>query len=266
MAPSIDYQSVASIYEAMRVEKVNGMTVSDLVGGGYPFPIAVHFMSHLVQYADLCRTDNIWDIGCGCGRLAAALTQHIGEQGSYCGVDVIAGLVDFANRHIASRFPNFRFLTLQQKNPAYARWQSAGKSPVLKSLDEACAPGTIDLCIATSLFTHLDTAMTRGTLQSMHRALKPDGRAFISLFLLDRVTSEAMRRGTPAFRFSHQHERGVWVENAASPLSALAFSLEAFFELLAEQRFYVDKMLYGGWAGRRRFTSGQDIMLIRPMA
>lgn len=68
-------------------------------------------------------------------------------------MDIVAGLVDFANRHIAERYPNFSFVTLQQDNPAYDTWRHEGTSRTIASLEEACAPETIDLCIATSLFT-----------------------------------------------------------------------------------------------------------------
>lgn len=114
-----DYQSVASIFKAMETELVDGMSVAEMVGGGYPMPVAAHFMTILVDQDGLVTGDRVLDIGCGCGRIAAALTQHIGPNGAYRGVDVIAGLIDFANRHINSAFPNFSFVTLQKSNPAY---------------------------------------------------------------------------------------------------------------------------------------------------
>lgn len=249
----------------MRIETVDGVTVSDMVGGGYPFPIAVHFMAHLTEHAGLAATDHVLDIGCGCGRIAATLTQHIGAAGSYCGIDIIPGLVDFANRHIAPLAPKFRFLTLDRANQAYDGWRSKGASPVITSMEDACPAGSIDLCIATSLFTHTDAAMATETLVAMHRAMKPDGRAFITLFLIDQVTRELIRRGPAAFRFPHPHQAGTHVENPASPMSALAFSHDFFMGLLRDAGFYVEKLLYGGWPGRAHFASGQDIVILRKM-
>src|SRR3984893_13773368 len=154
-----DYQAVAPIFDAMMAEKIKEMSVSDMVGGGYPFPVAVHFMQLLEKYTDLSPGDDVLDIGCGCGRLAATLTQHISLGGSYRGVDIVPGLIRFANKHIATRWPHFQFMTLDQDNPAYNHWRNDSNvvNPI-HSLEESYTPGSITLCIATSLFTHMDEA------------------------------------------------------------------------------------------------------------
>ena len=249
----------------MRTETVDGMSVAEMVGGGYPMPVAAHFMDILVDQAGLAPGDRVLDIGCGCGRLAAALTQHIGPGGSYRGVDIVAGLIDFANRHIAPRFPNFSFATLRRDNPAYDQWRHEGASPVIASLEEACAPQTIDLCIATSLFTHLDTDMARETLSAIRRALAPDGRALISLFLLDPGVRALIRLGRAAFQFEHAYGEGAYVHDPAGPLGALAFTFDHFVRLLAEQDLYIERVLYGNWPGRPHYVSGQDILIVRRM-
>lgn len=262
---AVDYQSVADIFDAMRRETIDGMTVSDMVGGGYPWPIATHFMDLLANHAGLAPTDRILDIGCGCGRLAAALTQHIGPQGTYRGVDIVAGLVDFANHHIAPRYPNFSFVTLETSNSAYDTWRHRGKSTTIDQLDRACEAESIDLCIATSLFTHLDTEMARVTLKAMRRVMAPDGRALISLFLLDAGVRALINRGRAAFQFEHAHGEGAYVQNPTGPLGALAFTLSHFVDLLTEQDLYVERVLYGNWPGRPHHTSGQDILIVRRM-
>ncbi len=128
-------------------------------------------------------------------------------------MDIVAGLVDFANRHIARRYPNFSFVTLQRDNPAYDPWRHEGASRTIASLEEACAPGAVDLCIATSLFTHLDSDMARETLGAMRRALAKDGRALISLFLLDPGVRALIRDGRAAFQFEHEYGEGAYVQN-----------------------------------------------------
>ena len=265
MARYVDYQAVAPIFDAMRTEAVDGMSVSDMVGGGYPMPVAAHFMDILVDQAELGPGDRVLDIGCGCGRLAAALTQHIGPQGSYRGVDIVAGLVDFANRHIAKRYPNFSFVTLQRDNPAYDTWRHEGTSQTIASLKEACAPGTVDLCIATSLFTHLDTDMARETLGAMKSAMVPGGRVLISLFLLDPGVRALIRKGRAAFQFEHEYGEGAYVQNPSGPLGALAFTFDHFVRLLTEQEFYIERVLYGNWPGRPHYVSGQDILIVRKL-
>ena len=263
MAKYPDYSAAADIFDAMRVETVDGVSVSDMVGGGHPMPLAAHFMTIMIDQADLARGDRILDIGCGCGRIAAALTQHLGPEGSYVGVDIIAGLVDFANRHIAPRCAQFSFLTLQRGNPIYDAWRHEGTSRTIASLEEACAAGTIDLCIATSLFTHLNTGMARETLRAIRRALAPDGRALISLFLVDAGVRALIRKGGAAFQFEHKYEDGVYIQEPAGPLGAVAFTFDHFVKLLTENDLYIERVLYGRWPGRPHHISGQDVIIVR---
>ncbi len=266
MARYADYAAVADIFDAMRAETVDGVLVADMIGGGHPMPLAVQYMDILVEQAGLVDRDRVLDVGCGCGRLAAALTRHLGPHGSYLGVDIIAGLVDFANRHIASRYPGFQFVTLQRGNPVYDQWRHEGASRTIASLEEACPPGMIDLCLATSLFTHLDTAMARDTLGGIRRALAPDGRAVISLFLLDAGVRALIGRGGAAFQFEHRHEEGVYVQDPGRPLAALAVTFDHLVRLLTDHGLYLERVLYGSWPGRPHHVSGQDVILVRSAA
>lgn len=263
MARYVDYQAVADIFEAMRVEAVDGLSVADMVGGGYPMPVAIHLVDILVAQAGLTSGDRVLDVGCGCGRLAAALTQHIGPQGWYRGVDIVAGLVDFANHHIAARYGNFSFVTLARDNPAYDHWRHEGRSRVVSSLEQVCPPGEADLCTATSLFTHLDPAMARQMLHDIGLALHPSGRCLISLFLIDAGTRAMIAAGRSAFQFEHRYEEGTFVHDPSGPLGAIAYDYEYFVELLTEQGLYVERLLHGSWSGRPYFVSGQDILIIR---
>jgi SAM-dependent methyltransferase len=261
----VDYGKVAPVFDAMRTETIGTISVAEMVGGGPPLSVAVHFMSVLLDYADLSRHDRVLDVGCGCGRLAAALTQHLSPTGMYCGVDIVADLIDFANRHIKPLHPNFRFLTLEKSNPAYDGWRGVGNSPTIGTLAEACEVGTVDLCLGTSLFTHLDADMAIETLAAMRRALAPDGRVLISLFLLDNGTRSMIARGRSAFRFEHEHAEGIFVQDLHGPLGAVAFEHSYFVDLLTQAGLYVEKILYGGWPGRPFHVSGQDILIARAM-
>ena len=107
--------------------------------------------------------------------------------------------------------------------------------------------------------------MARETLKAMRRAMAPDGRALISLFLLDAGVRALIRRGRAAFQFEHAHGEGAFVQNPAGPLGALAFTFDHFVRLLTEQEFYIERLLYGNWPGRPHHVSGQDILIVRRM-
>lgn len=132
-------------------------------------------------------------------------------------------------------------------------------------MDEACPPGTMTLCVARSLFTHLDSEMARETLRDIHRALVPHGRAMISMFLLDTSARRLIAQGRSAFQFEHPHSLGTFVQNPRGPLGAIAFTFEHFVQLLTEAGLFIERLLYGSWSGRPYHVSAQDILIIRKM-
>lgn len=258
----IDYAAVRSIYDAMLTEKLGGVPIADIVGGGAdPLFIAEHFMALLLSQAGLSETDHVLDIGCGCGRLAGALTQHI-KKGSYVGIDIVAGLIGFARTHIASQYGNFRFLTARQSNQSYDYYRPDNSGDIA-TIDDACSEASIDLCIATSLFTHLSVPEAIQSMTSITRALKPDGRVFATFFLLDGGTRAIMRRSDRPFSFSHELSPGVFVERKKEPSYAVGFEVGVLAALLARAGLYVERILYGNWSGRPHHASFQDILILR---
>jgi SAM-dependent methyltransferase len=254
---------VADIFAAMQRETLDGMTLADVIGGGDPLDVARHFMGLLQSHAGLVSSDWVLDVGCGCGRIAALLTGQITPPGCYCGIDIVPGLVDFARRHITARHPHFRFLTLAGSNATYDRFATTGGQPDIASLDDACAPGTIGLYLATSLYTHLDGVQAADNLRAVRRALAPDGRAFVTFFLLDEATRRLLAPGRSVFQFAHPHGEGVWIENPQQPAAVVGFELAALLRLVADAGLYVERILYGNWAGRAHHVSFQDILVLR---
>ena len=68
------------------------------------------------KYAGLHPGDSILNVGCGCGRIAAALTQYLHRESCYAGIDIVPGLIDFARKFITSRYPHFKFRVLNESN------------------------------------------------------------------------------------------------------------------------------------------------------
>ena len=53
---------------------------------------------------------SVVEIGCGVGRDAIPLTQVLGPNGSYVGIDIIKPSIDWCAHNITPRYPNFRFV------------------------------------------------------------------------------------------------------------------------------------------------------------
>jgi SAM-dependent methyltransferase len=148
-----------------------------------------YLLSGIINTADIinvCLAHNlkprdpgfrIIDIGCGAGRYASFLPQFAPDC-SYLGLDVQQHCIDWATSNISSRFPNMTFHALS--NGDHYDGSKAYEIPA--------PPGSADLIMATSLFTHLDETAFLGYLQQISEILKPDGLGFLTFFLLDQIS------------------------------------------------------------------------------
>jgi SAM-dependent methyltransferase len=260
------YSSVAEIFQAMEKERLDGISLADIIGGGSPLEVAADSVRLISMTAGLHPTDNILDLGCGCGRYGTALTQHIASTSKYYGIDIVPALIEFAQRRITSKFGNFQFFTIEQNNSSYDYYRTASHTSSIRNISEICASGSIDLCIATSLFTHLDFAVAKRYLEDIYAALQVDGRAYLTFFLLDATTRALMKGGQPSFTFGHASlDDGVYYDRPDAPMHAVAFDETTLRAVLSSCGFYIDQIQYGSWAGRRNAQTYQDVVVARRM-
>ncbi|MFJ4658398.1 class I SAM-dependent methyltransferase [Nocardia sp. NPDC088792] len=157
--------------------------------------------------------DHAIDIGCGPGRLAAALAERVGPQGRVLGVDPSAPMIDYARKHAAG---NVRF--------------EVGAAQSISAAD-----ASFDVVTATYVMHHIPEPERKTALSAMFRMLRPGGR----LLLADAHPSDEVRGalvGVMARRValrvarraaqqqhdhSHGHEHGHGHDHGADPSSVI---------------------------------------------
>lgn len=102
--------------------------------------------------------DHAIDIGCGPGRLAAALAARVGPQGRVLGVDPSAPMIDYARRHA----------------PADV-WFEVGAAQAISAAD-----ASFDVVTATYVMHHIPEAERKTALAGMFRILRPGGRLLLA--------------------------------------------------------------------------------------
>jgi SAM-dependent methyltransferase len=123
------------------------------VGGG-DFAKVGEWEVGLLAAAGLQEGQRIIDVGCGSGRLAAALTRRFGDRISYLGLDIVQTMLD----HAASvSDPSYRF--------------ALNTELIIPEPDESC-----DFVVFFSVVTHLLHEESFRYLRDARRVLKPDGR------------------------------------------------------------------------------------------
>lgn len=129
--------------------------MSYAVGGGYEAVGEIE--ADIVQWAGLKEGMTVFDLGCGSGRLAHAISKQITKL-EFTGADIVQSLLDYA----AAKTPqNYRFV-------------------LNRALSIPMPDVSVDVCSAFSVFTHLLHSETYLYLEDMFRALKPGSQVVMS--------------------------------------------------------------------------------------
>ena len=124
------------------------------VGGSYDKFGAIQ--ADILAYVGIQDGQFVFDLGCGSGRLAHALSKRF--QINYLGTDVVAPLLQYAASKSAK---NYIFVLHRQ-------------------LTVPAPDASVDIACAFSVFTHLLHDESYIYLEGMRRALKPRGRIIFS--------------------------------------------------------------------------------------
>lgn len=223
------------------------------VGGGDYHVIGRAFADKIAARTQLQSEWSVLDIGCGTGRVAAPLLSKLDANGSYTGFDVSQRAVAWAQRHVTPGLSTARFVHVDAANSEY---NPKGKQPG-SAISFPADDASVDLCFATSLFTHLCANDARHYLAESARVLKPGHKLFLTAFLIDPL---AALSGTVAPRLEFQaiNDRS-YTTDLKTPEHAMAFDQAAFISWARQVGLRPVGMIErGSWSGRPSHTGFQD--------
>lgn len=173
-----DYErQVAALIDAYPIDEAMSLAV----GGDFEVIGAIEF--GILQHAGLAPGASVFDLGCGSGRLAVALSDSDIVR-EYVGTDVVQSLLDYAATKCR---PEFRFV-------------------LNRKLTIPVPPNSVDIACAFSVFTHLLHHESFIYLEEMRRVVRPGGRIVFSFlefaepghWLIFEQTVQTQRTGTSA--------------------------------------------------------------------
>lgn len=231
--------------------------VAHNVGAGDFRAIGDNLLGVLIAHADLGPDDRVLDIGCGAGRVARPLADHLSAAGGYLGFDVSRRAVAGCRRRFAAARPDFAFHHADVRNADYnprgALEETAYVFP--------CAEATIDLAFATSVFTHMRLASVRHYLAEAARVLKPGGRLAFTAYLIDDDSRRALADGRAGMRFAPWRD-GSWVLDPAHPERAIAHDAAHIAAAVADAGLdSAGAALRGSWRPPATYDGWQDLWL-----
>lgn len=229
------------------------------VGDGDYRAIGAEFLGHFVRLGNLRPTDHVLDIGCGTGRMAMPLTQFLDpERSRYEGLDVAAGGIAWCRKAISPRYPKFRFQHIDVFDELYNPKGRVPAGPIKLPFEDR----SFDFVLMTSVVTHLTTASVRAYAKEIGRLLRPSGRCFLSLFLMDDVARKHLRAGPARLSFDPNGRGPEHYADPAVPTAAVAYDTEFLLEIFAGVGLVPARPIaYGHWSGRSG-ASYQDLCVL----
>ncbi len=141
------------------------------------------------------------DIGCGCGRVARALTGYFGSGATYEGFDAANKPVEWAQKVITRKFPNFHFRTADTFNKRYNPSGKTGASHLIFPYDDR----KFDFAFAGSVYTHMLPEEVANFVAETRRVLKPGGTTFATFCLLNEKTLPVVDAGKSMPPLTHKY-------------------------------------------------------------
>ena len=217
------------------------------------------FLRYFTELGGLKPSNRVLDVGCGIGRMAVPLTKFIDEHGSYDGFDIVPDGIMWCQRHITPRFPRFRFTLADIYNGLYNPEGSYKATDYVFPYPDS----SFDFVFLTSVFTHMLPTDMENYLRQIVRVLRPDGRCFVTYFLITPEVEVLISNGASTLPMREQPggystiDHGTPEYDIAHPESTV---LGLYGKLGLE---LICPIQYGTWCGRASGLTYQDVLVAR---
>jgi len=220
------------------------------------------FRDYFIEYAHLQPDQRVLDVGCSAGRMAIPLTEYLNPEGGYWGFDIRPEAIEWCQKHISARHPQFHFLHADIYNQQYNPRGGVKAKDYRFPFEDA----TFDLVFLVTVFSHLLPADMENYLRESARVLKPGGTCLASYFLYDPQAGARLQTERPRLVFQHAGEN-YQCANPENPEAAIAFEEDYIQGLHTANGLEIRQVLRGGtWSEDRNFFTAQDIVIARKAA
>jgi len=246
------------LFESLTGKRPAGIPPRGLIFVGYGDYIrqGQKFLQYFREYGELQPHHHVLDPGCGIGRMAYPLTSYLSAEGSYDGFDIVRTGIDWCNRNISTRYPNFRFKHIDLYNKLY----NTSTKTTAKEFDFPYNDNSFDFIFLTSVFTHMMPEEVSNYIAQVSRVLKPGGNCLISFFMVNEESESLMEQRPTHMNFPIRkgfyrlHSQQVDTANVAYDESWVRAQLAA-------SGLVTRSVHYGEWCGRTNFLDYQDIVI-----
>lgn len=230
------------------------------------------FARFCIEQGGLRPDHRILDVGCGIGRVAIPLARHLGAgryldaTGSYEGIDIVPHGIEWCEKNITPRFPNFHFQLADVYNQFY---NPAGRNQA-REYRFPFSDGEFDFVYLCSVFTHMKRDEMTTYLREVVRVLKPAGRCVITFFLLNSESIQLMAvesagslaSGLKKMNFRYEFD-GYRAFDKDVPERTIAYDEDVVQELYSDLGLRIEgPIYYGDWCGRKTSFNGYQDFIV----
>jgi SAM-dependent methyltransferase len=170
--------------------------------------------------------------------------------------------VEWAQKHIGSRFSNFCFTHADIYNKHYNPRGRLSPDAFRFPFEDA----SFDFVFLKSVFTHMLPSSIQHYLTEIRRVLKPNGHCLSTQFLLNEQSLALITQGRSSLAMK-PYSDGCYVVDPEFPETAVGIFESSFLEWCRAASLKVSPPIhYGSWSGRVDYTSYQDIVVSTPEA
>ena len=205
----------------------------------------------------------ILEVGCGIGRDAFQLLDHLDESGRYIGIDVTRDSILWCQKNISARHPNMTFHHFDAENELYNPYGTKTSMDFSLPVED----GSVDRIILASVFTHLFDFEVLHYMKEFRRVLKPSGLVYASFFLYSHDALEAAQsKGSTSWKatFEFPLGDGIYGNDPVYPRGAVAFTDAAMRRMVDQAGLRLARpYLKGAWSGLHdEPDDGQDVAIL----
>jgi ubiquinone/menaquinone biosynthesis C-methylase UbiE len=205
------------------------------------------------QFSDLRPDERVLEVGCGIGRIAIPLTQYL-DKGSYVGFDIVTEGIEWCQRKVTPRYPNFEFFVADVHNQYYHPEGTQAAAEYVFPFED----GSFDFVFLTSVFTHMLPVDLEHYTAEISRVLRPGGRCFCTAYVIDDVGRKQLDEQTSRMAFK-AYPGGYWTITPDNPEHAVAYPEAYFNQVFVDHGLQPTRLISGEWW---KHDFAQDILIV----
>lgn len=210
-------------------------------GGGDFRQQGQEFLQHFKNLGNLQPHHRVLDIGSGIGRMAIPLTQYLNEKGRYDGFDIVKEGVEWCQKNVSAKYPNFHFQQVHLKNDLYS---NEGESAAYFTFP--FDNNTFNFSFLTSVFTHMLPEQVDNYIKEISRVTAKNGRCLATFFLYNEAIIQRTT-GDDKFGFPYDYGHYRLMDDAVKSAN-VAFDIPYLKDLAAKHGLKIVSINHGHWS------------------